>query len=670
MTIILDLYKLFLNHDIVGLESIHSIILLVVIFNCNKFIPEIKDNLTLHDNDIDSFKLLLLSLKNKINNKLNIFNFEINNKIFELYDNIIDIFNNNHSIDIESFFNDVFSHHLLNDNLSISKDYSKFYNNKILSKWIWDFAKPKTDKISEIILEGNLKVNSIINNINCSDKNYFAEKLFGIQSKNIINDINVLSLYKKSNTFTSKNITNDDVLINDIKLSIKGYDIIFYDFPYGIHNIIHANCCKKIKDLKIRGTKAEPLLLQLIMGSLSKNGRAYLIIPDSLLFSDSIQLIETRKYLLENFCVNKIIQIDEEFYFNKNTKNSILYFENKNKTTKVEFSKIFLNGENVNEVNIGSLNIDKIQQNLYSLYYKNYQTESSNTNIDFKLVDEIFKFTTNKTNITNITNCIGLTKYYKNESSIKYLELNTSENDDFETMIYIDEKTNIKSNIFMIKYLENNLKNKYEQFTKGKMNQFDIDKIKSFKLPILSEKIQLAVCNYLEFANEMKKNNEDKILMINKMKDCVMKTIPDNNLVELSTISELYENNMNDSKLIGIIKNGLLAGTVYNIDNISKISNNSHYLVIKNKEYLFDFVYHWLLYNKTKLKDLSNLTTQSSLNKSNLLSFKIPSINLEKQLEIISYCNVFESQIIQFIQNNKAIIDKDILSSVLKLNNI
>ena len=28
----------------------------------------------------------------------------------------------------------------------------------------------------------------------------------------------------------------------------------------------------------------------------SKNGRAYLIIPDSLLFSDSIQLIETRKY--------------------------------------------------------------------------------------------------------------------------------------------------------------------------------------------------------------------------------------------------------------------------------------------------------------------------------------------------------------------------------------
>jgi restriction endonuclease S subunit len=147
-----------------------------------------------------------------------------------------------------------------------------------------------------------------------------------------------------------------------------------------------------------------------------------------------------------------------------------------------------------------------------------------------------------------------------------------------------------------------------------------------------------------------------------------MKTIPVNNMIELSSIGEIYENNK-ECNLIGIIRNGLTSGNVYKINYISKISNNSYYITIKNNQYLFDFIYHWLLYNNEKLKELSNLTPQSNLNKSNLLSFKIPVINLEKQLEIISYCNDFESQINRYKLDNKAISDKDILSTVLKLNN-
>jgi len=73
-----------------------------------------------------------------------------------------------------------------------------------------------------------------------------------------------------------------------------------------------------------------------------------------------------------------------------------------------------------------------------------------------------------------------------------------------------------------------------------------------------------------------------------------------------------------------------------------------------------------LLYNEEKLRELSNLTPQSNLNKSNLLSFKIPAINLEKQLDIISYCKEFESQINRYKLDNKAISDKDILSTVCK----
>ena len=49
--------------------------------------------------------------------------------------------------------------------------------------------------------------------------------------------------------------------------------------------------------------------------------------------------------------------------------------------------------------------------------------------------------------------------------------------------------------------------------------------------------------------------------------------------------------------------------------------------------------------------------------------FKIPAINLDKQLDIISYCNEFESQITRYKLDNKALSEKDILSTVLKLNN-
>ncbi len=675
MTVIIDLFTLFLSYGLCGLESIQNLILLLVVFNWEKILPEIKNKnnlnlLNLYNCDAESFKSAVLFVKNEFNLKLYIFNFEINNIVFDAYDKIIDIFKKKQTIDFDLIFNDVFSFYLANENLSVSKDYVKLYNNKNLTKWIWELAKPKIGKNGETIFEGNLKVNSIINNISCVDKNFFSDNLFGTQSNNIVSDVNTLALYIKSKTFTSKNISSEDVLIKDINLNKKSFDVIFYDFPQGVHNIIHANCCQKIKKLKLRGTKAEPLLLQLIMGSLNKNGRAYLIVPDSLLFSDSIQPVETRKYLLENFCVKKIIQIDEHFYFTKGVKNSILYFENKDKTSNVQFTKISLNGDNIKEENICSLNIDKIKQNIYSLYYKNYQDETSNTNIDFKSVGEIFSFTNNK---NQIANSIGLVKYYKNESSIKYIEtIDSVNNNDFETIIYVDPNTNpnIKSNIFMIKYLENNLRNKFEQFTKGKMNQFDIDKIKTFKLPILSEKTQLAVTNYLNLTDKMIKCNNEKIQMINQMKECVMKTIPDSELVELSTITELYDGKIKNSKLIGVIRNGLTAGTVYNIDDISKVSNNSHYLIVKNQEYLFDYVYHWLLFNENKLKELANLTPQANLNKSNLLNFKIPHIDLEKQHEIISYCNDFELQVIRYNQDNKAISEKDILSSVLKLNNV
>ena len=64
--------------------------------------------------------------------------------------------------------------------------------------------------------------------------------------------------------------------------------------------------------------------------------------------------------LFVNFNVKKIVQIDDSFYHVKNYKNSILYFENNGKTESVEFSKIALNDNKVNEDNKIIINFNTI----------------------------------------------------------------------------------------------------------------------------------------------------------------------------------------------------------------------------------------------------------------------------------------------------------------------
>ena len=75
--------------------------------------------------------------------------------------------------------------------------------------------------------------------------------------------------------------------------------------PFGIKNIIYKNVCKRIKELKIDGTKAEPLFLQLMAQSLNKNGRCAVIVPDGVLSNKAELHKETRKHLCNNLNLMK-----------------------------------------------------------------------------------------------------------------------------------------------------------------------------------------------------------------------------------------------------------------------------------------------------------------------------------------------------------------------------
>lgn len=552
--------------------------------------------------------------------------------------------------------NQVFLYHLNKDTQLSIKEYYKYYNHPLLTKYLVDMVNI-TD--NNIILDGNMKVNSFTKELIKKSKN-----IFGFQNNNIVKNLCSQELLSQGVNFS--NYIEDDVLSNDFKFNneLLNFDIIFFDLPIGIHNIIHAKCCNRIKNLKLRGTKSEPLLLQLIMMALNKNGKAIVIVPDSLLFSDSKQPIETREYLLNNYNVKKIIELDEKFYYTKGIKSSIIYFENNGKTTDIKFSKLILNN-NITEENIITINIENIKKNIHSsLYYKIYNEKECIFNketIIYKFND-IFKITRD----VQDNNYICLTKYYKNNNSIL---LNEKMDNDIEYYIIQNDNNNFipEFSLFFIYY---EINKNIDLYIKGKMKQFDIDKIICIDIPYIDKEKQNSIISYNNYTKNLINNNITQIKNYKILKKNLIKTITYHYTLDLSNIINCYENIQKNKDYIRVIKNSLSAGKVYYINNDSENSeSNSYYLTLKNDDFILEYIYFYLKYIKNKLSELSKLTPQNNLIKSNLLNIKIPVISTSLQKIIINYSKDFNNNINKLKFENKNITQKDIMK-VLFINTV
>ena len=687
MEFLLSIFKCLSNEGLFGLQSI-----LYIFFISFILLEDLELIKKLDDTNIENISNKIKDLYSSYSIAVD---FDIKNITIKVCNLITLIdYDDIKKINKLTLLNDIFDLHINNENLAVIKDYVKYYNKKILSEWILNIGKPKIQETSELIYVGNIKINSYIDILIEKSKqnnndNIILNKIYGNQQNILIKSLVTLNMLLNSEQNFIKNINSNDLLFKDIGLDVNTFDLIYFDFPSGIHNIIHASCCTKIKKLKLRGTKSEPLLLQLIMCSLNKNGRAVLVVPDSLLFSDSIQPIETRKYLIENFNVKKIVQIDESLYVGKTTKNSVLYFENNGLTKMVEFSRLFLDNNNMlNENKQTDISVDNIKSNLFSLYYKNY--ESFNTvknNIKSVSFNDIFEIRTNDDILPN-GEFICLEKYYKNNKSI---DVRTQKQSNFE--YYIVMKNQDK---FNIKLLENIIRSKYLNLVKGKMNQFDLVKLSQIEVPIVSETIKKSVCEYIDITNKIILDNNSKIEHTLKLKSCLINSVSLDNMISIDKIGQLYDkknnsnntinnsnniinnsNNIinnsnntinNSNNMIGVIRNGLSAGQVYIIDNINKISLNSHYIKITDTNYLVEYIYHYLKHCENKLKDLANLNPQPNLSQTNLLSFKVPVLSIDNQNELINHCKDFDSVISKYESNNRSLIDKDIINTIFKLN--
>ncbi len=446
--------------------------------------------------------------------------------------------------------------------------------------------------------------------------------------------------YSKSFKFKCQDYLHKNVIT-------KNYDLILCNFPSGLKNIIHAECCDKIKQLKIRGTKSEPLILQLIMTSLKKNGQAILIVPNTLLNNESVQHIKTRELLINNFNVTRIINLN-------NT--SILYFQNTGKTKKIIFEQF--NTETEETKTLFEINHDKIITKNYNLYYEKY-----NNNIEDNYI------TSNKYKLKDIADVITSEL---NDNNNLLIPMNYDNN---QKIIF--HKKDIKLNDFYtIKITNSMILQKYfnyyfyyvvgpyiSSYTTGKLKKLDINNLLEIYIQIPNLDVQNNIIDYYDKLNEQSNKNTEIINNINELKSKYIDLmINSSDLIQLKYICNI-DTKPNYTTKYCIHRNSKSAGFIYRYD--TKDANNTNvYFINDIKDFEPECLYIILKHNEIKLNKLASITNTINLSKNCLENFEIKNVSINIQNKIIEQYNLYETLSNQIIDNTNRLVNENLFKCI------
>jgi hypothetical protein len=524
----------------------------------------------------------------------------------------------------------------IKDDQLINIFYNLYSTNKQFKHKIKEFNLYFTDlKYIDYIdnFINNTKSNNICNLFSGFGKfiynTYDEKKKYLLVDENIyvvlISYINMLIKYNEIQNinFKIQNIITEDV-------TNYNYDLVLADLPDDIKNLIYANCNSKIKFLKIRGTKSEPLIVQYITQILNKTGTAIIITSNSLLFGDSTQHILTRKYIFENFGVEVI---------DLNNKKSLLIL-NRNKTNKI-FFKFFDNNDVYEFIQ------EDIIKNSYSFYYYNYYKNLlKNTYL----------------NTTKIENVLDIKLFEKSNNNINYDVLYSFKNNNFK----IDKIENIDNadyvfiskddNEYRQEFLNNELlalfNKSIQNITKGKMKILNLDRINELNINILDVNFQNQLIQYNKNTKQILQIISTQIEMLESFKNKYIDELINNkNKIKIQEICEITHES-NNKNTIYINRNTNNAGTI-NLTNTEKENTtNNYYLHIKNSNFLHDYVYYILLYYEKEFIKLANSNKTISLNRKSVENFEIPYLNIDEQQKIIDKNNKINSDIHTYLNFN------------------
>lgn len=611
------------------------------------------------------------------------------------------------------------------------RDLGQYFTHRSVIEYMIKLCNPKKigDKIEKIIdptcgTGGFLTMTVKYINEKYPDIDWEKNKdrLIGFDlDENVVN-ITKINLLIEAKTFMDKVICRD-TLYKDMKITEEQgnlmADILLCNEPMGITNLQHANCCNRIKDLKIRGTKAEPLFLQLFMEALNENGRCAVVVPDGVLFNESNLHQGTRKKLIEEFNLVKVITLnDKEFFLNTGVQTSILYFENNGKTEKTTFSSISLNGDELVEDIIMDVDYDTLVKNNYSLFINKYKVSLENRidGIQYKKLGEICEFLPKSKRSASFGKDTGEFEFFTSSMKIKRCDISdykessliigTGGNANIKIgknfscsadnfILTIDNEITIK---YIYYYLGRNIHLLQNGFSGSTIKHLSKDFVKELEIPIPSLEVQNVIVEQLDIINE---NNATCQKQIDEFKKIMKYYVETNTLFgeekRLGDICEIdkdiKKHDTSYGKLIGKYifetggKNTKLFVDKYDINELCIIQNrtngsgkcnitlNKNFSCAKqticyysSDEKFTKYLYYIMISNIKNIEIGYVGSNHKNVSKDFMINFKIKVVSQEEQQKIVDYCDNIQMMIDKLEENieNNNILMKTILENKLK----
>jgi restriction endonuclease S subunit len=313
------------------------------------------------------------------------FSFDIKNP--QKHKEILEILNHVNMKDVDcqmDILGWVYEQHLRTGS-SAARDLGQFFTDRFICEYMTELCKPgfKSPGVPESVCDPSMGTGGFLTAFIKYFKKHHADKpidwsihqkeIHGCDTDPKVAGVSRLNLFMETGGTQTTNLITHDSLYGD--LTQTGYDVILANMPFGLKGIKHTECCERVKDLNIRGTKSEPLFLQLMMVSLNMGGRCAVVVPDGMMVNSSSCHNDTRKYLLDNFDLKRVIKMKGQFFMNTGIQPSILFFEKTGTPTEaVEFWEVVKGDKgDITETMVVSVPRTKIEQDKsYSLDLRRY----------------------------------------------------------------------------------------------------------------------------------------------------------------------------------------------------------------------------------------------------------------------------------------------------------
>ena len=627
----------------------------------------------------------------------------------------------------------IYELHLKSGTSQAMRDLGQYFTNREVIEWMVKLTNPKiaNKKTGEIekVLDPSMGTGGFltmaIKHLNETNKKIDwainKNNIYGFDIDENVTQMSLLNAFIETGLLFDKTIIKHDSLHKDYILEngtfIDKVDVILANEPFGLKNITHAECCDRIKELKIRGTKAEPLFLQLMMLSLNPGGRCAVVVPDGVLFNDSNLHTGTREYLVENLNLKKVTSLNGDFFLNTGVKSSVLYFVNDGTTSQVEFSELVMDSGKLKENTICKVCHKDIVTNGYSLFVNKYNTVETKKldGIKYMKLGDICEFKKGKQLSSSkfidgpypvIGGGISPSGYHNEWNSNENTIICSSSGANagyismYKTKVWLSDcfgiipKKNV-NNMFLYYYLKH-IQNIITEKQKGSAQPHVYSSsIENIQIPIPSMEKQMEIVETLDLFYEQIERNNQSIKAYQGIKKSIVwaNTVNWTNKKKLGTFCEFKSGKFNsrDSKSEGkypfysseannpvgfiddfcfdynkyliLIKDGgagkgkygdqIGLGKVFKV--FGKSSATSHQLAIFPLEkFNVGYLYFYLQFIKNKIMDLAQYTTGlGTIRKSEIENIQIPIPSKEIQELIVKECEYWDEQIDRLKKENE-----------------